>query len=435
MKKLIRINLIFLTIIFTVQTVYAGSYLFCTDGVNSKYAPAHLNSNLSWAPSDPNGYWLSGSLYIANTSKSLHSALKITLPESSSKRRNKRAIEGDYHDGAPNYSDNDLNSKNACDKLVNSCTNSFGNDYKYVGAASYDLAATDWGYVVVGNIMCPNWDFPRGIDFTRGYTAGEIIGENVLNIATSGPLPEKGINFGKPIGGIHETPIRPELDHPDIPENSIELNEISGNTNSNPRTPKIYSSKNFGKLDLTNVTLDDAIKITSENIGTTKTRNSKVKWSEEGFIYKGFTFRGDARNPEIIFEEGFKLRTPVTNENEVNGFVKGAAFGGGRNALDSGAAGVSTSPYYKDGSGVGAFYYAQSHNGYTYFIDARELTGYDLYSNSKAYEYGDKNPEYKKNPFHKPYEVNYGTDIPNNKIVGAFKLDGNFIPNPHYSIN
>ncbi|APJ03568.1 hypothetical protein [Silvanigrella aquatica] len=406
------INISFLiAIIFFTKNLYAGSYLFCANSKGeSHWAQPNLNHNLSWAPLDSRGFWLKGSLYIVDSSKSLHSGLKIDFSQNLN-NRNKRAniYEQEKQEKNMLYYNNS-NAMKVCQYLISNCQNSFGKDYQYIGAASYDLAVTDWGYIISENIVCPNWDFHQGLNIKIGYSAGEMVFENVFGILASGPLPEKGLNIAK----LKTQKLNLKIVNP------VQLNK------------KIFLTKKNRRIDLSNLNIAEANNIAIESIGSTKLRKSCVKWTKEGFIYQGFTFRGDQRPPEIIFKEGFQLRTKIHHLYEVNGFTRGAAYGGGITSLDSGAAGISTSPYYSD-RGVGAYYYAKKYNGYTYFIDARKLKGYDLYSNSYAYEYGDKMPHFRRDPFHKPYEINYGTDISYNKIVGAFDLNGTFIPNPNYT--
>lgn len=141
----------------------------------------------------------------------------------------------------------------------------------------------------------------------------------------------------------------------------------------------------------------------------------------EGYVYQGFVMRGDMRPPQEVFGQGFKLRTPITDVNQVNGMRGG--FGGGKNALDMDGMGISTSPYYKH-SGAGAYQYGGGRGGYTYVVDARQMRGYHLYAND----------HWKKYPTSKlgmrPYEVNYGQDIPASAVIGCYDKQGKFIPNP-----
>jgi hypothetical protein len=142
---------------------------------------------------------------------------------------------------------------------------------------------------------------------------------------------------------------------------------------------------------------------------------------KEGYVYKGFVMRGDMRPPAEIFEDGFKLRTPVTDVSQVNGMKGG--FGGGKNALDPDGAGISASSYYKD-AGAGAYFYGGGRGGHTYVIDARELTGYDLYKNHNYFSLNPSETGFKS------LEINYGTNIPGSKVLGAYDAKGDFIPNP-----
>ncbi len=141
----------------------------------------------------------------------------------------------------------------------------------------------------------------------------------------------------------------------------------------------------------------------------------------EGYIYQGVVMRGDMRPPHVVFDKGFKLRTPITDVNQVNGMRGG--FGGGKNALDMDGMGISTSPYYKH-SGAGAYQYGGGRGGYTYVVDARQMRGYHLYAND----------HWKKYPTStlgmRPYEVNYGQDIPASAVLGCYDKQGKFIPNP-----
>jgi hypothetical protein len=154
---------------------------------------------------------------------------------------------------------------------------------------------------------------------------------------------------------------------------------------------------------------------------------SKFVDTEKGFVYRGFTFRGDMRPSAEIFEHGFRLREDVSHIHEVNGFRGG--FGGGADARDIDGRGISTSPFY-DHDNAGAYYYGGHRGGYTYVIDARTLEGYDLYRNrqyvldGRAVRPGAVSP--------RPWEVNYGAAIPANKIVGAFDARGRYVANVNY---
>lgn len=142
-------------------------------------------------------------------------------------------------------------------------------------------------------------------------------------------------------------------------------------------------------------------------------------------IYRGSVFRGDMRDPDTVFREGFKLRTPAAeiqkDIHQVTG-VRGG-FGGGHDALDIDGRGISTSAFY-DKNHVGAFTYGGAKGGHTYLIDARKLDGYHLYAN----DYIARHP---KGPVMKfsPLEINYANDIPPSAIIGAYDKDGVFITN------
>jgi hypothetical protein len=143
---------------------------------------------------------------------------------------------------------------------------------------------------------------------------------------------------------------------------------------------------------------------------------------QKGFVYQGFTFRGDTRDPSIVFKEGFRQRTPITDLNQVNGFKGG--YGGAHDALAPDGAGISTSAFYKK-DGAGAFVYGGDKGGHTYFIDARQLEGFHLYANTElAFR---PNTGLKMLP---PLEINYAVDISPRLILGAYDSAGKFIPNP-----
>ncbi len=168
-----------------------------------------------------------------------------------------------------------------------------------------------------------------------------------------------------------------------------------------------------------------------------KKPQSKFVNEESGFVYKGFVFRGDMRRPEQIFEDGFKLRTKINSVEEVNGFRGG--FGGGRDAFNIDGRGISTSPFAATADGAGADVYGRARGGYTYLVDARALEGYDLYRNAafsrlrKTNKLDQERAAQEAARSHsRPLEVNYGTDIPHEKIVGAFDREGKYVPNPSY---
>jgi hypothetical protein len=148
---------------------------------------------------------------------------------------------------------------------------------------------------------------------------------------------------------------------------------------------------------------------------------SQIKDERHGHVYSGYLFRGDTRHYSGIFALGFLMRgTPTLRD--VNGFRGG--FGAGRDAFDPDGQGISTSPFYRD-SGAGAYFYGGHKGGYTYFIDARSFSGYDLYTN---WEYSRSKSKVRL----RPWEINFGRHIPGRHIVGAFDEGDDFIPNPHY---
>jgi hypothetical protein len=154
---------------------------------------------------------------------------------------------------------------------------------------------------------------------------------------------------------------------------------------------------------------------------------SRFTDAEKGFVYRGFTFRGDMRHHAEIFRDGFRLRGEIDDIRDVNGFRGG--FGGAADARDRDGRGISTSPFY-DRDNAGAYYYGGHRGGYTYLIDGRMLEGYDLYRNWQYVldGYGERRGAVSP----RPWEVNYGQAISADRIVGAFDGDGRYFPNPHY---
>jgi hypothetical protein len=142
-------------------------------------------------------------------------------------------------------------------------------------------------------------------------------------------------------------------------------------------------------------------------------------------VYRGFVFRGDMRNPELVFKQGFKLRTSAADIqkdiHQVTG-VRGG-FGGGRDALDPDGKGISTSVFYNKDN-VGAFTYGGAKGGHTYLIDARNLDGYHLYANDFAARHPNAPPLKMA-----PLEINYANDIAPSAIIGAYDKNGVFIAN------
>ncbi|MHC8411148.1 hypothetical protein ACYZTR_13670 [Pseudomonas sp. Hz4] len=148
----------------------------------------------------------------------------------------------------------------------------------------------------------------------------------------------------------------------------------------------------------------------------------RLSGPEKGYVYQGFVFRGDMRDPSVLFEKGFTQRTPIKDINQVNGFKGG--YGGAHDALDLDGAGISTSAFYKK-DGAGAFVYGGQKGGFTYFIDARQLEGFHLYANTElAFR---PNSGLKQLP---PLEINFAVDLPPALILGAYDHTGKFIPNP-----
>lgn len=164
--------------------------------------------------------------------------------------------------------------------------------------------------------------------------------------------------------------------------------------------------------------------VTPEKIQEIVTRTQSIEnlGGDKGVVYKGIVFRGDTRPPEVVFNEGFKLRTPINDINEVNGTRGG--FGGGHDALDPDGRGISTSAFYQR-SGAGAYYYGGHKGGFTYVVDGTALEGFHLYANDHL----KKHPNDTKVRL-PPSEINYGTDIPRHAVIGAFDRNGKYIASP-----
>lgn len=117
---------------------------------------------------------------------------------------------------------------------------------------------------------------------------------------------------------------------------------------------------------------------------------------KEGYVYRGFTMRGDMRSPHEVFAKGFKS---------------------GNNS------GVKTSGYY-DSNGMGAYHQGGKQGGYTYLIDGRTKSGSDVVRNDN-WKAGSQSRLGSN-----PYQVTYENNIPGSKILGAYDRAGKFIPNP-----
>lgn len=155
----------------------------------------------------------------------------------------------------------------------------------------------------------------------------------------------------------------------------------------------------------------------------TQTQVVRHAGPNKGYVYQGFVFRGDMRDPAVIFEKGFTQRTPISDINQVNGFKGG--YGGAHDALDLDGAGISTSAFYKK-DGAGAFVYGGQKGGFTYFIDARQMEGFHLYANTElAFR---PNSTLNLMP---PLEINFAVDLPPALILGAYDGTGKFISNPN----
>lgn len=151
----------------------------------------------------------------------------------------------------------------------------------------------------------------------------------------------------------------------------------------------------------------------------TNTQVVRLSGPEKGFVYQGFVFRGDMRDPSIIFERGFSQRVRIKHLDQVNGLKGG--YGGAHDALSPDGAGISTSAFYKK-DGAGAFVYGGQKGGYTYFVDARQMEGFHLYANTElAFR---PHSGLKTLP---PLEINFAVDLPPGLILGAYDSQGSYL--------
>ncbi|WP_186644196.1 ribonuclease domain-containing protein [Fluviispira vulneris] len=249
MSFIFRNSLLFISVISFHSTLFAdGSYLFCSNEKSEWYWAA--NPDISNADSSNQYFWLEGNLNIINAPISLHAGLKLNTNDLLS-RRDKRSthsendsIQSSYNSAIPilnidleafansnewselneweklenwhsweTYSQDNLSrtkrasisqhndqtsilksqissekGKRACSILVNYCTKTFGEPFRYVGAAGNALAASYWGYIVADNVICPNWDYPYGLITDSQLTVGSLITELTVDLITSGPI-------------------------------------------------------------------------------------------------------------------------------------------------------------------------------------------------------------------------------------------------------
>ncbi len=209
-----------------------------------------------------------------------------------------------------------------------------------------------------------------------------------------------------------------------ITNNKEYVNEMISDPDILVKT-KLFRTHHFSQLNQITLTPQEAQKI------VTATMTTLFKGGKQGTVYQGYVFRGDMRRPEEIFQQGFRLRSVVTDINQVNGFNGG--FGGGADAQDPDGRGISASAYYQRDN-AGAYYYGGGRQdefsgeyGYTYLIDARDFEGYHLYANAHWKRYPQD-----KNTIFTALEINYAHPIPAWSVAGAFDATGKFIVNSGY---
>ncbi|APJ02726.1 ribonuclease domain-containing protein [Silvanigrella aquatica] len=289
-----------------------GSYLFCVNKNDSskwEWAKPNLNPNpkFTWAPRDENGYWIKGSLWIAQIlNHDLHTGFKVHFEEDEKpSSRNTREIfrfrnlENDEHPHTEHHirkkdsvheelnnevfaseSDDyyeklysrelkwyntisDDNFKDVhrnfiiqdkklhhnyhlsrqsresihareefeklretftirwnyvCRELIQTCKNSFGDEFEHVAVASWAVARTDSAFIKAGDQICSNWKYKKGLALGKGWGIhlDEIFTGTALDILTGGPTKEPTLevvipNLPKPKVGI------PTVRVPEVP--------------------------------------------------------------------------------------------------------------------------------------------------------------------------------------------------------------------------
>ena len=227
-------------IIFKLDAQALGSYLFCVNKNNSmdwKWAKPNKQSNIIWAPSDNEGFWIKGSVWILNTPEfNEHSTLFVNLEGMPVNLNHNRIKRHAIDDGRRIQIPFILNS--VCQTLIQTCVSEFGENFRHIGAAGHALARTDWGYVVADNQVCPNWNISNGLELNSesGYSLQGLAGQLALDIAAGSP--EEKISMVDKLPVSVATPSNNA--HPSVFDNGIPKkitsNTLVTNENLNPTT-------------------------------------------------------------------------------------------------------------------------------------------------------------------------------------------------------
>ncbi|WP_330925448.1 hypothetical protein [Candidatus Sororendozoicomonas aggregata] len=172
----------------------------------------------------------------------------------------------------------------------------------------------------------------------------------------------------------------------------------------------------------------------------------KLQKDEDGkSIFSGFVFRGDRREPSVIFEEGFvprgEFNQSVSIDQRMDRLTGNMSGGftlsyGVSTCLSSRIAQFYVKLYNPTIKFHNSFYTqskapSRTHvnwctfDGYIYLIDARDMAGYAI-SLPKVYKKQELLAGKPQKFLHKIYEVNFIHAIPNTSIVGAVWSD-NFV--------
>ncbi|WP_397599872.1 hypothetical protein [Silvanigrella sp.] len=219
---------IFLSFLY-VNKSFSGSDLFCVNQNNTWDAKwlklSQGDGKYELGESYHGYYWLKGSLYIVNdTDINLHDGLKLEK-------------------------NNYQNAQSVCNSFISTCQKNFGNDYRYVGVAGYSLAATDWGYIIVDDFICPNWNTPNGHHIKNQQSVGNLIADIGIGVATSGPTPNR-YPFTPPKAAIIDPLATVSLSSPRS-TSSIELSPLSsgGISVETPSASSLGSLENLSSLN------------------------------------------------------------------------------------------------------------------------------------------------------------------------------------------
>ena len=140
---------------------------------------------------------------------------------------------------------------------------------------------------------------------------------------------------------------------------------------------------------------------------------NQYKNETHGFMYKGFSLRGDSRTDEI-FNKGFELKFSLKKfkPRNFNGFERSST-------MDFGISSSRNSSFLRSEA------YGQKN---LFLIDGRNIEGYNV-----AQNFALKNPSAAHlERVSSLMEVNYSSPIKNKYVVGYFDSNNSFIRNPNY---